>query len=59
MILAVSCTDQLRQDVDALRDRVEDISLRIQQLNDNLNIVRVALDWNFSISSYTEQEDVS
>lgn len=59
LILAVSCTDQLRQDVDALRNRVEDISLRIQQLNDNLNIVRVALDGNCSISSYTEQADGS
>ncbi|MGN0189189.1 MAG: PL29 family lyase N-terminal domain-containing protein, partial [Candidatus Cryptobacteroides sp.] len=58
-LFAVSCTDELRNDIDTLQDRVDGIALRIQSLNDNLNIVRVALDGNGTISSYVVNEDGS
>lgn len=38
----VSCnTDDLERDIDALKDRVTNVEAQVQQLNDEMNIIRV------------------
>lgn len=53
-----SCqTDDLQKDIDALKERVEDFEMQVQRLNDEMNIIRVLLDGNKTISSYTQNGD--
>lgn len=54
----VSCnTDDLQKDVDALKDRVASYEAQVQQLNDEMNIVRVLLDGNKTITDYSKDGD--
>lgn len=54
----VSCnTDDLQKDVDALKDRVASYEAQVQQLNDEMNIVRVLLDGNKTITDYSKKGD--
>lgn len=53
-----SCqTDDLQKDIDALKERVEDFEMQVQRLNDEMNIIRVLLDGNKTISSYVQNGD--
>ena len=50
----VSCnTDDLERDIDALKDRVTNVEAQVQQLNDEMNIIRVLLDGNKTITDYS------
>lgn len=54
----VSCnTDDLEKDIDALKDRVTNVEAQVQQLNDEMNIVRVLLDGNKTITDYSINGD--
>lgn len=54
----VSCnTDDLERDIDALKDRVTNVETQVQQLNDEMNIVRVLLDGNKTITDYSINGD--
>lgn len=54
----VSCnTDDLERDIDALKDRVTNVEAQVQQLNDEMNIVRVLLDGNKTITDYSINGD--
>ena len=56
----VSCnTDDLERDIDALKDRVTAMEAKVDRLNESMNMIRVALDGNKTIQSYTENEDGS
>lgn len=51
-----SCnTDDLERDIDALKDRVTNVETQVQQLNDEMNIIRVLLDGNKTITNYSIQ----
>lgn len=53
-----SCnTDDLERDIDALKDRVTNVETQVQQLNDEMNIIRVLLDGNKTITNYSIQGD--
>ena len=53
-----SCnTDDLEKDIDALKDRVQSFEKQVQQLNDEMNIIRVALDGNKTITNYSINGD--
>ena len=55
-LVFVACdTDDLEKDIDALKDRVASVEAQVQRLNDEMNILRVALDGNKTITavSYT------
>ena len=53
----VSCnTDDLERDIDALKDRVTNVEAQVQQLNDEMNIIRVLLDGNKTITDYSTTE---
>lgn len=43
-------TDDLERDINALKDRVENYEAQVQKLNDDMNIIRVLLDGNKTIS---------
>lgn len=52
-----SCnTDDLERNIDELTTRVEDMEKQVQALNDNMNVIRVLLDGNKTIQSYTYDE---
>lgn len=54
----VSCnTDDLERDIDALKDRVASFETQVQQLNDEMNIIRVLLDGNKTITDYSIDGD--
>lgn len=54
----VSCnTDDLERDIDALKDRVANFEVQVQQLNDEMNIIRVLLDGNKTITDYSVNGD--
>lgn len=54
----VSCnTDDLEKDIDALRDRVENVETQVQRLNDQMNIIRVLLDGNKTIMEWAQDGD--
>ena len=54
----VSCnTDDLERDIDALKDRVTNVEAQVQQLNDEMNIIRVLLDGNKTITDYSINGD--
>lgn len=46
-------TDDLERDLDALKDRVENFEAQVQKLNDDMNIIRVMLDGNKTISEWS------
>lgn len=50
-------TDDLERDINALKERVENYEAQVQRLNDDMNIIRVLLDGNKSISGYTVEGD--
>lgn len=52
-------TDDLERDIDALKDRVTAMEAKVDRLNEGMNMIRVALDGNKTIQSYTENEDGS
>lgn len=61
MVLALGAckTDDLERDIDALKDRVSAMEAKVDRLNESMNMIRVALDGNKTIQSYTENEDGS
>lgn len=46
-------TTDLERDINSLKDRVEDYEAQVQKLNDDMNIIRVLLDGNKTIISYS------
>lgn len=51
----ISCnTDDLERNIDALTDRVVNMETQIQRLNDNMNLIRVMLDGNQTITEWSE-----
>ena len=51
----ISCnTDDLERNIDALTDRVVNMETQIQRLNDNMNLFRVMLDGNQTITEWSE-----
>ena len=44
-------TTDLERDINSLKDRVEDYEAQVQKLNDDMNIIRVLLDGNKTITS--------
>ena len=53
-LVFVACdTDDLEKDIDALKDRVASVEAQVQRLNDEMNILRVALDGNKTITDYS------
>lgn len=61
MVLALGAckTDDLERDIDALKDRITAMEAKVDRLNESMNMIRVALDGNKTIQSYTENEDGS
>lgn len=61
MVLSLGAckTDDLERDIDALKDRVTAMEAKVDRLNESMNMIRVALDGNKTIQSYTENEDRS
>lgn len=57
-LVFVACdTDDLEKDIDALKDRVASVEAQVQRLNDEMNILRVALDGNKTITDYSIDGD--
>ena len=53
-LVFVACdTDDLEKDIDALKDRVASVEAQVQRLNDEMNILRVVLDGNKTITDYS------
>ena len=52
-------TDDLERDINTLKDRVTAMEAKVDRLNESMNMIRVALDGNKTIQSYTENEDGS
>lgn len=53
-----SCnTDDLERDIEALKDRVTNYEAQVQQLNDEMNIIRLLLDGNKTITDYSVHEN--
>lgn len=52
-------TDDLERDIDTLKDRVTAMEAKVDRLNEGMNMIRVALDGNKTIQSYTKNEDGS
>lgn len=50
-------TDDLERDIDALKERVESYEMQVQKLNDEMNIIRVLLDGNKTITDYSIEGD--
>ena len=46
-------TTDLERDINSLKDRVEDYEAQVQKLNDDMNVIRVLLDGNKTITSYS------
>lgn len=46
-------TTDLERDINSLKDRVEDYEAQVQKLNDDMNIIRVLLDGNKTITDYS------
>lgn len=54
----ISCnTDDLERDIDALKDRVTNVEAQVQRLNDEMNMIRVLLDGNKTITDYSINGD--
>lgn len=57
-LVFVACdTDDLEKDIDTLKDRVASVEAQVQRLNDEMNILRVALDGNKTITNYSINGD--
>lgn len=52
-------TENLENDINALKDRVALMEAQVQALNDNMNILRIALDGNKTIQKCTDNGDGS
>ncbi|MGN1216911.1 MAG: PL29 family lyase N-terminal domain-containing protein [Phocaeicola sp.] len=53
-----SCnTDDLEKDIDDLANRVADFEAQVLKLNDEMNIIRVLMDGNKTITKYTVEGD--
>lgn len=53
-----SCnTDDLEKDIDNLANRVADFEAQVLKLNDEMNIIRVLMDGNKTITKYTVEGD--
>ena len=50
-------TDDLERDIDALAERVASVEDQVELLNDNMNIVRVMLDGNKTITEWSQDGD--
>lgn len=57
--LAGCNTEDLENDINALKDRVSLMEAQVQALNDNMNILRIALDGNKTIQKCTDNGDGS
>lgn len=57
--LAGCNTENLENDINALKDRVSLMEAQVQALNDNMNILRIALDGNKTIQKCTDNGDGS
>ena len=56
-LFAACNTDDLEKDIDALTERVENVEAQVLRLNDNMNIIRVMLDGNKTITAYSQDGD--
>ncbi|MCR8894282.1 DUF4988 domain-containing protein [Bacteroides sp. ET336] len=56
LALASCNTDDLRNDIDELKNRVESLEAQVASINENMNALRVLIDGNKTISSYTYDE---
>ena len=50
-------TSDLERDIDSLKDRVEDYEAQVQKLNEDMNIIRVLLDGNKTITEWSLEGD--
>lgn len=50
-------TTDLERDIDSLKDRVEDYEAQVQKLNEDMNIIRVLLDGNKTITEWSLEGD--
>lgn len=53
LVFAGCNTDDLRNDIDDLKNRVENLEAQVASINENMNALRVLIDGNKTISSYT------
>ena len=53
LVFAGCDTDDLRNDIDELKNRVESLEAQVASINENMNALRVLIDGNKTISSYT------
>lgn len=54
----ISCnTDDLKSDIDSLKDRVTNLEAQVQLLNENLNALRVLAEGGKTIQSYVYDEE--
>lgn len=54
----ISCnTDDLKNDIDSLKDRVTNLEAQVLLLNENLNSLRVLVEGNKTIQSYVYNEE--
>lgn len=58
LLFAACNTDDLEKDIDALNERVTNMEAQVQSLNDNMNIVRVMLDGNKTITNYSVSGEI-
>lgn len=56
LVFAGCDTDDLRNDIDELKNRVESLEAQVASINENMNALRVLIDGNKTISSYTYDE---
>lgn len=56
LVFAGCNTDDLRNDIDDLKNRVENLEAQVASINENMNALRVLIDGNKTISSYTYDE---
>lgn len=50
-------TSDLERDIDSLKDRVTDYEAQVQKLNEDMNIIRVLLDGNKTITEWSLEGD--